>query len=384
MSSALFARSADLRRLIDQGFELAERAGHLVVSGVPYVLPDGTTHRGSLVAKLHAQGDQTRKPFNHVVMWIGAHPCDRAGKPLSALVNGTLQKAIGADLVIDLTFSSRPDTPDADYFDLFTRYIDMIEGPAQAVDRSLTARTFKVPQPADEDSVFLYLDTASSRAGIAALVARVAGQRLGIVGLGGTGSYILDLVAKCPVAEIHLFDGDVFGQHNAFRAPGAASIEELGENKATHWANTYGKMRRGVIAHPDFADETTVDQLAGLDFVFVSMDPGPGKRAVIEQLRAHGTPFIDVGMGVAEEDGKLGGILEVTLSTADHPAQVSVAEDAAGDYDENVQIAELNAFNAALAVIRWKKHFGVYRDLRGEMQSDYQIDTNDLINTPAA
>ena len=47
------------------------------------------------------------------------------------------------------------------------------------------------------------------------------------MGLGGTGSYVLDLVAKTPVWEIHLFDGDAFLQHNAFRSPGAPSLDEL-------------------------------------------------------------------------------------------------------------------------------------------------------------
>jgi tRNA A37 threonylcarbamoyladenosine dehydratase len=36
--------------------------------------------------------------------------------------------------------------------------------------------------------------------------------------LSGTGSYILDLLAKVPIREIHLCDGDDFARHNAFRA----------------------------------------------------------------------------------------------------------------------------------------------------------------------
>ena len=41
-----------------------------------------------------------------------------------------------------------------------------------------------------------------------------------IVGLGGTGSYCTgSLLAKTHVKNIHLFDGDVFEQHCAFRAP---------------------------------------------------------------------------------------------------------------------------------------------------------------------
>ena len=48
-----------------------------------------------------------------------------------------------------------------------------------------------------------------------------------IIGLGGTGGYILDFVAKTPVKQIRLFDPDVFLSHNAFRAPGAPMLEEL-------------------------------------------------------------------------------------------------------------------------------------------------------------
>jgi hypothetical protein len=36
--------------------------------------------------------------------------------------------------------------------------------------------------------------------------------------------------------------------------------------------------------------------------------------------------------------------------------------------------------NAALAVIRWKKRFGFYRDLKAEHHSQFSIDTNLLIN----
>jgi hypothetical protein len=35
---------------------------------------------------------------------------------------------------------------------------------------------------------------------------------------------VLDFTAKTHVKEIHLFDGDTFFQHNAFRAPGAANL----------------------------------------------------------------------------------------------------------------------------------------------------------------
>ena len=53
-------------------------------------------------------------------------------------------------------------------------------------------------------------------------------------------------------------------------------------------------------------------------------------------------------------------------------------------YGDNVQIAEMNALNAALAVIKWKKHMGVYADVVQECNSDYMIASNAIVNVGAA
>ena len=92
------------------------------------------------------------------------------------------------------------------------------------------------------------------------------------------------------------------------------------------------------------------------------------KRQIVERLTEWGVPFIDVGMGIELVDGKLGGILRVTTVTPGKHAMcrtgISFAEGGDDDYSSNIQIADLNALNAALAVIRWKKHSGFYRDSR--------------------
>ena len=56
---------------------------------------------------------------------------------------------------------------------------------------------------------------------------RIRGQSIAIIGLGGTGAYILDLVAKTPVKGIHLLDSDYIEWHNFIRAPGAPTAEEI-------------------------------------------------------------------------------------------------------------------------------------------------------------
>jgi hypothetical protein len=241
--------------------------------------------------------------------------------------------------------------------------------------------------PDPHPSPFVYEDSASTRAGIVMVNQRLVDHRLGVVGVGGTGSYILDLISKTPVAEIHIFDNDVFLQHNAFRSPGAALLADIEaeENKAVRLARLYCDMHNGIVAHPYAATADNVDELTGLDFVFLCMDAGSAKKAIVEALVEAEVPFIDVGLGIDEIDGRLQGSLRVTTFTPGHAGhladRIALADGGAdADYGRNIQIAELNALNAALAVLRWKKHLGFYVDLEGEHNAIYLTSGNEIIN----
>lgn len=48
------------------------------------------------------------------------------------------------------------------------------------------------------------------------------------------------------------------------------------------------------------------------------------------------------------------------------------------DYLTNIQIAELNALNAAFAVIKWKKLCGFYQDSENEHHGSYTLSLNML------
>ena len=58
--------------------------------------------------------------------------------------------------------------------------------------------------------VFAYHDMATTRSGIGAATSKLLANRIAIIGIGGTGAYILDLLAKVPIREIHIYDGDRF------------------------------------------------------------------------------------------------------------------------------------------------------------------------------
>jgi hypothetical protein len=200
---------------------------------------------------------------------------------------------------------------------------------------------------------------------------------------------VFDLVAKTPVREIHLFDGDTFYSHNAFRAPGAASLDELraAPTKVRRLADIYGEMRRGIVAHEYALTAANAHELDDMEFVFLCFDGGPDKRATIECLQASGIPFVDVGVGIHEVEGALGGVIRLTTSTPEQSSHVwdkgripLSDEDVPNEYARNIQVADLNALNAALAVIRWKKLWGFYLDFEHEHFSAYTIDGNHLLN----
>jgi hypothetical protein len=374
-----------LKRLRDEGYEVAIRHGYLVVSHVPYATSRRDIAFGTLVSTLQLAGEVTATPETHVVHFQGEYPCTRDGVEIEQLRHQADHRELGEGLPVNYSFSNKPPEGFPDYHAKMTTYIEVISAHARAIDPCVTARTFEPVTTGEEDMVFRYIDTASSRADIVAVAGRLRNLKVGVVGLGGTGSYVLDLVAKTPVREIHLFDGDLFLQHNAFRGPGAPSLEQLREKpkKTDYFKAIYDRMHGGVVSHPVNVDSTNVGEVLGLDFVFVCIDRGALKGSLYDQLEARGIPFVDVGMGVQAVGGTLLGVVRSTLSTRDRRDHVrrtvSFDDPVADDYTSAIQIADLNMLNAALAVISWKKLYGVYQDLERAHSITYSTNVNMLL-----
>ena len=390
MSHRLIDRNANLKRLEDDGYEIEiVNDTQLVVRSVPYVNDKCQVRLGVLVSTLNLNGDLTNPPNPHTVMWAGDYPCDEHGQSLEKLRHGEGKTTITDELVTRFSFSNKPPTGYKDYHHQITTYVANISGPAEVLDSNSTPRTGRVIENADSDSVFVYPDTASSRAGIIAATRKLKLGSVAILGVGGTGAFVLDLIAKTEIKEIHLFDKDRFSSHNAFRAPGAASIDDLRARptKVAYYTALYSRMRRGIIPHDYNIGPSNVAELDNMAFVFICMDAPISKKAVIERLEQRGIPFIDVGMGMKlNDDDSLRGVLRVTTSTKDKRehvtgnGRISFVGDDNDLYAQNIQIADLNALNAALAVVKWKKLFGFYADLRKEHFSTYTIDGNSLAN----
>lgn len=374
MSAKPIDLDSGLQRLADEGYQVEVREQHLLLQGVPYVTSGRVIGIGTLVCSYIQNAGNVLPPDNHQVWWTGEYPCFASGQPIEQIRNEDGAQDLFYNCSIRHRFSNKPDGVSnfIDHYSKLVHYVTLIQAQAKAIDPSVDARGERREARAyNATSPFAYADSASARAEIQATSSRLALKRVAIVGVGGTGAYVLDQIAKTPVAEIHLFDGDVFQQHNAFRAPGAATCEELAQQplKTDYFKRKYEAMHLGIISHPYRVENANIGELTDFDFAFVCVDHGSTRRQIFQHLTAQHIPFIDVGMSLqlVKATGKLVGSCRFTVCTPDqqeHFTQYAPMDDDDQEavYHQNIQIADMNALNAQLAVMKWKQYFGFYQD----------------------
>lgn len=388
MSRLLINRNPELQRLITEGFDIEVRSGYLLVHSVPYATSNRQVARGVIVSELTmATPDVLGRPSTHQVHFIGEHPCKADGTDLVQIRCQSTEFKLAEGITAQHHFSNKPKCGYYEnYYEKITSYVRVISGQAKALDPSADARTFRTREPIEENSVFLYQDTASSRAGIQRLATRFCQQRIAFVGLGGTGSYALDLVAKTHAAEIHLFDADMLRPHNAFRFPGAIAREILdrGITKVKYLSEHYSAMRRGVVPHEVMIHEDNVMELARFDYVFLCVDRGEARHLVLRALADTGVTVIDVGMGLnlSHDQESIWGTCRVTVSTPS-TRDIALTRIPKVDRDEelyasNIQVADFNCLNAALAVAKWKRMSGFYLNDHDEYETTFSVNLNQL------
>lgn len=388
MSQNQTVLDSHIQRLIDESYEIELRQGHFLVHSVPYVKPDRTVDMGIIVCPC-PNPSITSAPPDHTVHFIGSVPCNPDGTPSSAF-HSSRTHTVEVGIEVNHYFSNKPDqyfqSGFPNYYEKIVHYVTILTHAARAIDNNVDARTGRPLRSRNTDSVFKYGDYSSVRGGIYAISQKLEKHRIAIIGLGGTGGYILDQIAKTPVREIHLFDDDIFGQHNAFRAPGAAAFEVLVQQskKVDYFKAMYEPMRNGIHTHPYRISNDNIDELRGFDFVFVSVDSGDSRRLICTFLKDNHINFIDVGMGLEQVEDKmmLTGLCRVTCVTPsknDHMGLIPMQNDDGNNlYRQNVQVADMNAMNALLAVIKWKQLCSFYHDASSAHQLTYAVGLSSL------
>lgn len=385
MSIQLINHNEDLKRLKDEGYNISIIGGNVLIQDIPYVNENAEIKSGMIFCSFRLSGENVFQN-DHTVEFVGEWPCNKNGEKNHGFVNMPRTINLTESIVGSYMFSSKPESGMyANFYDKMTRYIDLLSAPAKSLYPGISAQNFNY-KAYTEDNVFNYIDTFTSRAGILNVTQGIKNQRVAIVGLGGTGSYLLDFISKTPVKKISIFDGDDMLNHNAFRIPGTISIDELRErpSKVEFLKKKYDKLRKGIIAHEVYLDTTNLELLNGHDFIFLALDSAEAKKPIIDYMVQNNMPFVDLGMGITMVDNSLRGTIRKTLVTPEnknHLNKIATSKQADEDlYASNIQISELNALNAIMGIITWKKLYKFYLSDEIYHNSTFIIDEKRIHN----
>ncbi len=361
----------DIRRLVDKGYAVAfDDNNYLVVRDIPYLDADLKLQWGAIVSKFVDKGQNQIGLHDHQILFAGTVPHGLDGKPVPQLAGGATTLALSEaskDAVVQRSFSSKPQ-PVRDYVDFFEKiesYVNQISGPAIYL-HGANPLTSRLVESGKSTSPFKFRDTLTSRAEIGDLAAKFKDDVVAVIGLGGTGAYVLDFLVKTFVKEIRGFDADWYYVHNAYRSPGKLEDAEVGKLKAQVYQGRYDNFRTGLKVTQKFIDASCAEDVEGITFAFVCVDKGSSRTGIFDLLIAKKIPFIDVGMGLDRDKGALDGMLRTTYYSAERGQKTrdenwaQLADKKDDIYRTNVQIGELNALNACLAVIKYKELRGFY------------------------
>lgn len=140
---------------------------------------------------------------------------------------------------------------------------------------------------------------------------------VGVVGCSGTGSFVIEMLARLGVKALLLVDPDRVEYRNLNRIVGTTAadaatqrskVEVLGEHVAR-----IGLGTRVEIIDRELATADAVRALAGCDILFGCMDSHDGRRTLNRLASFYVLPYFDCGVGLTADGA--GGIDDVTAAS---------------------------------------------------------------------
>lgn len=145
MLQQLISHSPDLKRLMDEGYEIETKGGLLIAHHIPYVTPAKEIKYGKLVCALTLAGpNRTGRPPDHTIYFSGETPCNADGNALTSIINNSNPQQLSEGLTVNHYFSSKPKAGNYDnYYDKIRTYSEILSAQAKVIDCSVTTKPNK-------------------------------------------------------------------------------------------------------------------------------------------------------------------------------------------------------------------------------------------------
>lgn len=187
--------------------------------------------------------------------------------------------------------------------------------------------------------------------------------RVGVVGLGGGGSHIVQQLAHLGVRHVYAFDGDRTEATNLNRNVGSTLFDARSQARKfdVAWRVHHALVPDSAFGgHPGRWQESA-DLLASCDLVFGCLDTFEARRELEAECRRHLIPYIDIGMDVhqvGDDPPRMAG--QVILSVPGGPCmkcidflnEETLAQEAAryGDTGGRPQVVWANGILSSAAI----------------------------------
>ena len=380
------------------GFTVGVRSDVVRAVGVPCLLAGGIVGTCTIEKSYHVTSGKPTDRIGGAVHAVQITTSEAHDGRVYHADGSPIESYIGGDGKTWSVISIRKGgqgTPEDDEsaIELVHRYAKQIVGAVSAAGYSeaaspTTRSPFKIP------------NTFEARAAIGPVQDRIRHQRIAIIGLGGTGAYILDLVAKTPVTEIHLLDSDEMKWHNFIRAPGAPTDENIEANrtapvrKVDYYYTKYASLREGIYTHPVRLDSPSMFRqilsVHPIDYAFVCIDQlhdsdSPRQDAVYCTLTETAIPFIDSGVSITLDDDTVRGVVTTSFYSAGSEVWKGAIPNSRVEGNvpgyRNVQLPEVNALAASLAVMEWRRRTGQYVTDSASFLHRFRLETPRIVRT---
>ncbi len=133
---------------------------------------------------------------------------------------------------------------------------------------------------------------------------KLSGLKIAIVGVGGTGSHVLQQLVYLGIKSFILIDSDKVSETNLNRLIGAndKDIGKLKVDIAKRFAEFINPDVKAVSIPETFLSEIGIASLKEVDFIFGCVDKDGARLLLTEFCKAYNKPYLDIATEINGDD----------------------------------------------------------------------------------